>query len=355
MKNKVLSILVILMLAAVLALPGTRTATAATANMTVVSDTTVQVTKVNGAVVSKSAVAAWEPRNGEVDPTPSYWDSQLVGHIFTGGADWIWETYRTVHPITGDIVYFEKTFSVPGVPTGGTLYITCDNGYEVSLNGSPVGSAQLYLDWENSNLYQENVDYNGWQSVETWGVSSLLVSGNNVLTIKAANEYMCLSLDGGDGTIETNPAGLIFQLDVTYEAGLGCVCSWGYWKTHSSYGPAPYDDTWEQIGEDVIFFKSGMSYYEVLQTNVSGGNAYYQLAHQYIAAKLNKLRGAWMPGDVQAAYDQAFHLFEVYTPIVVAMYKKGIPSQRAIVNQFSQLASILDAYNNGLMVTPHCS
>ena len=32
--------------------------------------------------------------------------------------------------------------------------------------------------------------------------------------------------------------------------GPGCTLTQGYWKTHSKYGPAPYDSTWALIGED---------------------------------------------------------------------------------------------------------
>ena len=46
----------------------------------------------------------------------------------------------------------------------------------------------------------------------------------------------------------------------------GCTLTPGYWKTHSKYGPAPYDATWALYGEDNIFFLSGLSNYEVLWT-----------------------------------------------------------------------------------------
>jgi len=67
----------------------------------------------------------------------------------------------------------------------------------------------------------------------------------------------------------------------------GCTLTWGYWKTHSKYGPAPHDETWDCIGEDTPFFGSGYSYYGILQVPPKGGNAYIILAHQYIAAVLN--------------------------------------------------------------------
>jgi hypothetical protein len=189
--------------------------------MSVVSDTTVLVIKGN---VLGYAVKAWEPFLADpnpADPNNSVWDV-LTGNFFTGtGADWIWESYRTVHPVEGDIVYFEKTFTIPGGPKNGTLYITCDNGYEVYLNGTLVGSAQLGAGWEASNLTQTYVDTNNWQSVESYDVFSMLVPGTNVLLIKAANEYFG-PLDGQiDGTTYLNPASLIFKMDICYYGWYG--------------------------------------------------------------------------------------------------------------------------------------
>lgn len=46
----------------------------------------------------------------------------------------------------------------------------------------------------------------------------------------------------------------------------GCTLTQGYWKTHSKYGPAPYDDTWALVGEDTPFFQSRLSWYQVLWT-----------------------------------------------------------------------------------------
>jgi hypothetical protein len=184
--------------------------------MTVVSDTTTMVTKANtGLATPYHAVAAWEAFGDPVDTTPSFWDSHLNYNFAPKGADWIWESYRTVHPVEGDIVYFEKTFTLSGYPTAGTLHITVDNGYEVWLNGNLVGSAQLGLGWEASNLMTAFVS-GDWSTVEAWPVSSLLVKGTNTLLVKAANEYEGPT-DNGEpvGDINLNPAGLIFELDIS--------------------------------------------------------------------------------------------------------------------------------------------
>ena len=130
----------------------------------------------------------------------------------------------------------------------------------------------------------------------------------------------------------------------------GCTLTPGYWKTHSSYGPAPYDDTWAMLGEDTPFFLSGQTYYEVLWTSPSGGNAYYILAHAYIAAELNGLNGTSLAA-VQTEFDAATVLFETYTPAQVAAFKG---KTAAIRNQFIALAEVLDDYNNGIIGPGHC-
>jgi hypothetical protein len=131
---------------------------------------------------------------------------------------------------------------------------------------------------------------------------------------------------------------------VTINCATGCTLTQGYWKTHSQYGPAPYDDTWKQLGEDTPFFKSGQSYYEVLWT-VPKGNPYYILAHQYIAAKLNGLAGADTSAVTQdlAAAESFFN-----------MYKPSDTLSKAKQNEIKALAGRLDAYNNGVTGPGHC-
>lgn len=131
----------------------------------------------------------------------------------------------------------------------------------------------------------------------------------------------------------------------------GCTLTPGYWKTHSLRGPAPYDDTWALLDprqEDTPFFLSGQSYYDVLWSPPKG-NAYYILAHAYIAAELNLLNGASMPPDVNEAFAAAAELFAQATPDEVGDYKG---KKRAVVLGW---AFILDEYNNGITGPGHCS
>jgi len=133
---------------------------------------------------------------------------------------------------------------------------------------------------------------------------------------------------------------------------IGCTLTQGYWKTHSEYGPAPYDETWAMLpdGADTVFFLSEQSYHEVMWTAPRRGNAYYILAHQYIAAELNVLNEAQIPAEVLAAWDEATGLFELYTPEEI-----GSRQNRELRAQFLAIASMLDDYNNGLIGPGHCS
>jgi len=186
---------------------------------TVISDDTALVTAGN---VTGNAVYAWEPKT---DTDPSFWDGGLDYAFTASGADWIWESYRVVHPVIGDVIELEKTFQIAGHPLSGTLYITCDNGYEAYLNDIFVGSAQVHDDWQNSYLTETYVNRYGWDTVEQWDVSGLLESGANVLRIVAANERMDVADNGYNGTISSNPGGCIFELNA--ESALGEETGWG--------------------------------------------------------------------------------------------------------------------------------
>jgi hypothetical protein len=135
--------------------------------------------------------------------------------------------------------------------------------------------------------------------------------------------------------------------------GNGCTLTPGYWKTHSQQGPAPYDDNWANLGpleENTVFFLSGQTYYEVLWTQPQG-NAYYILAHAYIAAELNQLNGASIPTDVLDAFNNATTLFSTYTPAQIGALRGNQPPR----GDFISYAETLDDYNNGITGPGHCS
>ncbi|UXI66364.1 hypothetical protein [Tahibacter amnicola] len=126
----------------------------------------------------------------------------------------------------------------------------------------------------------------------------------------------------------------------------GCTLTPGYWKTHSNYGPAPYDPAWALVlpgGANTTFFLSGKSWYQTLWT-APAGNVYWTLSRAYIAAALNQHNGATVPTGVQAALDQASAIFAANTPAQIGTLKGNAPLRSTIIN----LAATLDMYNNGL-------
>lgn len=139
-------------------------------------------------------------------------------------------------------------------------------------------------------------------------------------------------------------------VNVTVPCAGGCTLTQGYWKTHSDRGPAPYDDAWKNLGpleEDTLFFKSGKTWYTVFWTPPAG-NAFYNLAHQYMAAKLNILNSASSTPAVDSAITNAEALFNSLasgsTSLTTAQRRTALT-----------LAATLDQYNNGLIGPGHCS
>lgn len=155
------------------------------------------------------------------------------------------------------------------------------------------------------------------------------------------------------------------QVPVCVPQNDSCTLTQGYWKTHSEHGPAPESIGWygiaptlvidennEEIIADqegnvanMIFFWSEQTYYQVLWTPPKG-NAYYNLAHQWIATYLNQMNGSSMPADVLDAFTQAQVLLETYAPGDV---------DKKIGRLFKALYPILDDYNNGDIGPGHCS
>lgn len=139
-----------------------------------------------------------------------------------------------------------------------------------------------------------------------------------------------------------------WDVHVMVECLIGCTLTQGYWKTHSENGPAPYDDTWALLGDgaDTELDDSGMSWYDVFWTPPKGGNVWYQLAHQWMAASLNALNEASVPDDVQAALEGG----ETWLASHSASDKiKGKDATDA-----KDWASLLASYNEGSVGPGHC-
>ncbi len=122
----------------------------------------------------------------------------------------------------------------------------------------------------------------------------------------------------------------------------GCTLTQGYWKTHPGAWPKDYKPT-----DD--FYSSGKKWIDVLWTAPSRGNAYYILAHQYIAAKLNLAASGdpTAPAEVQEALTWAEGFFTSKDP------NARLPSDERA--QALAYAATLDRFNKGEFDGwPHC-
>lgn len=128
----------------------------------------------------------------------------------------------------------------------------------------------------------------------------------------------------------------------------GCTLTQGYWKTHAE--GKKFDSTWDSVGgPNALFFASGDSWIDVFNTAPKKGNAFYILAHQYMAAVLNGYAGASQPASVVSAMSQASALLSFYSSS--SLIPKSSPDRATAI----MLAGILDDYNSGLIGSGHCS
>ena len=131
----------------------------------------------------------------------------------------------------------------------------------------------------------------------------------------------------------------------------GCTLTPGYWKTHADPTKKKFDSTWNAVGgPDADFFVSGQSYIEVMNEDKSGGNAYYILAFQWIAAELNQAAGASISGAAAAAFADGEALLSTADPDVIGALQGDDPLRQ----QFISAGATLDDYNNGVIGPGHC-
>ena len=122
----------------------------------------------------------------------------------------------------------------------------------------------------------------------------------------------------------------------------GCTRTQGYWKSKPGViWPAPYN-------RSATFFSSGLTWQQILDTPPQGGDAYLILAHQYIAALLNRASGASAPSSLQIIINKATAWFSSGTNLDSC-------SSSACETQ-KNWAGLLDTYNNGQYpgAPPHC-
>lgn len=139
-----------------------------------------------------------------------------------------------------------------------------------------------------------------------------------------------VSFEGAHGAHVT-----FFNVPVTTQS-VGCTFTQGYYKNKGK-GLLPSGN----------FFLSGQSWHDVLETAPQKGNAYYILAHQYIAAVMNA-KSASTPAAVATAIASATTYFGKATPADWSA-KGGYTKE-----QLTSWADLLDGYNSGKAGPKHC-
>lgn len=123
------------------------------------------------------------------------YDQNPLWTVSIPGASWIWPTFKVVNPQATTTVIFEKRFFATSTSASAILNIAADDTYLVKLNGVQVAIG---------GSHEVSKEHN---------ISSALVAGENVMTIEVSN----IPIVGS--TPESNPAGLIYKLNLT---GNGC-------------------------------------------------------------------------------------------------------------------------------------
>ena len=207
----------------------------------------------------------------------------------------------------------------------------------------PQGAVVCAGDGDNDETFNYAVTF-GPQGGQ--GVDVPVVCGEN-------NHPNIASYVTQDDINDTDEAGSDnWNVLVTVECSRGCTLTQGYWKTHSDKGPAPFDDNWTKLlnGADTLFLNlTGVTWYQLFWMPPAGGNAFIQLAHQWMAATLNVLNGASTTPEVDTALATGEDLLDFYLSIPSA---KSIP--KALQQQMRSLAGTLGSYNEGLIGPGHC-
>ncbi len=267
--------------------------------------------------------------------------------------------------------FISPDVSLGNIPGGGTpplttntpeleLFKVCKQyvgtvGPAVNVTVSAPGVTDFVVSVSDgaSNCKSVWVNGNATAPLELVTVTEDAVPGYTTTWTKATITGGGIANDAGAGLVASGSVGanpltgvvvtFINTEDVVTDPG--CTYTQGYWKTHSTYGPAgPADDGWNNIvgGPDAAFFSSGQSWIQIFNTPPKGGNRYIQLAHQYMAAKLNVLNGTSAPQSVLDAITDA----ETYFNSGATPANPGSPN--------TALAGILASYNEGNTGPGHC-
>lgn len=218
----------------------------------------------------------------------------------------------TVSGVTACKEVYNRTYAVPEFPNNGKI----DPGVLVTIDEQPLAGTTL-----------ANMTWQGFFGApDPTGCTAAPCSFGGYWSVPTGTSTVYLNAYHSD---------IVTYFSIPVVINRGCTYTQGWYK-NQGVGSLPAGN----------FFKSGQTYLQVLDTPPKGGNVYYQLAHQYIAARLNR-NSASGTAAVDAALAGALVYFGIATPS--ATVPAGYTSAQLLA-----WASTLDSYNNGFTGPGHC-
>jgi hypothetical protein len=165
---------------------------------------------------------SWLPASQNVclnasSPNPCPAGATLYGYAGSGwganlssipGATWIWGAGVTgaTTPAFPATFSFTKTFTIQGLPTGGSISIAADDFAAVFVNGVLVGTIGSTTNAALAGAASS--------SLTTFDIGAFLIPGANVILVQGANgNFGC-----GSGPYSCNPAGVVFGGSFSFQA-----------------------------------------------------------------------------------------------------------------------------------------
>jgi len=144
--------------------------------------------------VTNTVVAEGNPSAVEVVPHANWFSAETLGSF----AKWIWSALSVSDSSVDEVQTFKKTFTSEGV-TAASLQLAADNGFLVKINGEEV-----------VNKFTEEHNYENLTG--PIDVADKIIDGTNTIEITVKNQGLL------DSTPVSNPAGLLYKLDLSAES-----------------------------------------------------------------------------------------------------------------------------------------